>query len=142
LETVGSLLNTHVPLLVQQHMVDRHSLNLKPWSAKTLYVYVHADLAQKFLSPGCSPRKRILFPALSVERSSFFIQILQLPAGKCRKWFFRASILHIFPGKHAPGPLIFTAPLCFSVTVMSCSACRVCTWLEILNMVPNLAGTD
>jgi hypothetical protein len=30
-------------------MVDRHySLNLKPWSAKTLYVYAHADLAQKY----------------------------------------------------------------------------------------------
>jgi hypothetical protein len=50
-------------------MVDRHySLNLKPWSARTLYVYVHAALAQKysiglqeifvsrkFLSPGCAP---------------------------------------------------------------------------------------
>jgi hypothetical protein len=49
-------------------MVDRHySLNLKPWSARTLYVYAHADLAQKysvcrkFLSPGCAPRKKILF---------------------------------------------------------------------------------
>jgi hypothetical protein len=42
-------LNTHVPLWVQQHMVDRHySLNLKPWSARTLYVYAHADLAQKY----------------------------------------------------------------------------------------------
>jgi hypothetical protein len=27
-------------------MVDRHSLNLKPWSARTLYAY--ADLAQKY----------------------------------------------------------------------------------------------
>jgi hypothetical protein len=27
-------------------MVDRHySLNLKPWSARTLYFYAHADLA-------------------------------------------------------------------------------------------------
>jgi hypothetical protein len=33
-------LNTHVPLWAKQHMVDRHySLNLKPWSARTLYVY-------------------------------------------------------------------------------------------------------
>ena len=39
-------LNTHVPLWAQQHMVDRHSLNLKPWSARTLYAY--ADLAQKY----------------------------------------------------------------------------------------------
>jgi hypothetical protein len=62
-------LNTHVPLWAQQHMVNRHySLNLKPWSARTLYVYhAHADLAQntplvcrKFLSPGCAPRKKIL----------------------------------------------------------------------------------
>jgi hypothetical protein len=32
-------------------MVDRHytlNLNLKPWSARTLYVYPHADLAQKY----------------------------------------------------------------------------------------------
>jgi hypothetical protein len=30
-------------------MVDRHySLDLKPWSARTLYVYAHADLAQKY----------------------------------------------------------------------------------------------
>jgi hypothetical protein len=32
-------------------MVDRHySLNLKscPWSARTLYVYAHADLAPKY----------------------------------------------------------------------------------------------
>ena len=42
-------LNTHVPLWAQQHMVDRHySLNLKPWSARTLYVYAHADLAQEY----------------------------------------------------------------------------------------------
>jgi hypothetical protein len=40
--------NTNVPLWAQQHMVDRHySLNLKPWSARTQYVYAHADLAQK-----------------------------------------------------------------------------------------------
>jgi hypothetical protein len=43
------LLNAHVPLWAQQHMVDRHySLNLKPWSARTLYVYAHANLAQKY----------------------------------------------------------------------------------------------
>jgi hypothetical protein len=30
-------------------MVDRHySLNLKPWSARTLYVYAHTDPAQKY----------------------------------------------------------------------------------------------
>jgi hypothetical protein len=29
--------------------VDRHySLNLKPWSATTLHVYAHADLAQTY----------------------------------------------------------------------------------------------
>jgi hypothetical protein len=42
-------LNTHVPLWMQPHMVDRnYSLNLKPWSARTLYVYAHADLPQKY----------------------------------------------------------------------------------------------
>jgi hypothetical protein len=44
-------------------MVDRHySLNLKPWSARTLYVYAHADLAQKY-SVGC--RKKIIFSYLA-----------------------------------------------------------------------------
>jgi hypothetical protein len=66
-------LNTHVPLWAQQHMVDRHySLNLKPWSARTLYVYAHADLAQnsllvcrKFLSPAVVlPGRKLFFPAL------------------------------------------------------------------------------
>jgi hypothetical protein len=65
-------LNTHVPLWAQQHMVGRHySLNLKPWSARTLYVYAHADLAQKysiglqeiFLSSLCSQEENY-FPAL------------------------------------------------------------------------------
>jgi hypothetical protein len=55
-------------------MVDGHYfLNLKPWSAKTLYVYAHADLAQKY-SVGlqeifvsrCAPRKKILFSALII----------------------------------------------------------------------------
>jgi hypothetical protein len=43
-------------------------LNLKPWSARTLYVYAHADLAQKY-SVGlqeifvsrCATRKKIIF---------------------------------------------------------------------------------
>ena len=46
-------------------MVDRHySLNLEPWSARTLFVHEHADLAQKYrklLSLGCARRKKILF---------------------------------------------------------------------------------
>jgi hypothetical protein len=63
-------LNTHVPPWVQQHMVYRHySLNLKPWSARTLYVYVHADLAQKysvglqdiFVSSLCSQAENYFF---------------------------------------------------------------------------------
>jgi hypothetical protein len=30
-------------------MIDKHSLNLKPWSARTLYVYaLYADLSQKY----------------------------------------------------------------------------------------------
>jgi hypothetical protein len=56
-------------------MVDRHySLNLKPWSARTLYVYAHADLAQKYsvglqeiFVPGCAPRKKILFSCPASE---------------------------------------------------------------------------
>jgi hypothetical protein len=32
----------------RNNMVDRYSLNLKPWSDRTLYVYAHADLAQKY----------------------------------------------------------------------------------------------
>jgi hypothetical protein len=63
-------LNTHVPLWAKQHMVDRHySLNLKPWSATTLYVYAHADLAQKysvglqeiFVSRLCSQEENYFF---------------------------------------------------------------------------------
>jgi hypothetical protein len=63
-------LNTHVPLWAQQHIVDRHySLNLKPWSARTLYVYAHADLAQKysvaleviFVSSLCSQEENYFF---------------------------------------------------------------------------------
>jgi hypothetical protein len=54
-------------------MVDRHySLNLKPWSATTLYVYAHADLAKKysvglqeiFVSRLCSQED--FFPALGM----------------------------------------------------------------------------
>jgi hypothetical protein len=69
--------NTHVPLWAQQHMVDRHySLNLKPWSARTLYVHViHADLAQKysvglqeiFVSRLCSQEENSFFLALKVD---------------------------------------------------------------------------
>ena len=66
-------LNTHVPLWAQQHTVDRHySLNLKPWSARTLYMYVyaHADLAQKY-SVGL---QGILVSRLcSQEENSFFL---------------------------------------------------------------------
>ena len=44
-------------------MVDRHySLNLKPWSARTLYVYAHADLAQEiFVSRLCSQEENYFF---------------------------------------------------------------------------------
>jgi hypothetical protein len=59
-------------------MVDRHfSLNLKPWSARTPYVYTHADLAQKY-SIGLQwgnfclqvvfPGRKFFFPALFVEK--------------------------------------------------------------------------
>jgi hypothetical protein len=52
-------------------MVDRHYfLNLKSWSARTLYVYAHADLAQKYSSAGnfclqvVLPGRKLFFPAL------------------------------------------------------------------------------
>jgi hypothetical protein len=52
-------------------MVDKHySLNLKPWSARTLYVYAHADLAQKY-SVGL---QEFFVPRLcSQEENSFFL---------------------------------------------------------------------
>jgi hypothetical protein len=64
-------------------MVDRHySLNLKPWSARTRYVYAHADLAQKYsvdlqeiFVPTCAPRKKILFFCPAV----LLLMILKLP---------------------------------------------------------------
>jgi hypothetical protein len=79
-------LNTHVPLWVQQHMVDRHYfLNLKRWSARTLYVYTHADLAQNysvglqeiFVSRLCSQEENSsflpwgLFQPMTAKRSFF-----------------------------------------------------------------------
>jgi hypothetical protein len=68
--------NTHVPLWMQQHMVDRHySLNLKPWSARTLFVYAHAFLAQKYsvglqetiVSRLCSQEENYFFPLVGQE---------------------------------------------------------------------------
>jgi hypothetical protein len=59
-------------------MVDRHySLKLKPWSARTLYVYAHADLAQKILRWSAGnfclqvvlPGRKFFFPALSLGLS-------------------------------------------------------------------------
>jgi hypothetical protein len=47
-------------------MVDRHySLNLKPCSARTIYVYAHADLAQKYSVDLVLPGRKLFFPALS-----------------------------------------------------------------------------
>jgi hypothetical protein len=61
-------------------MVDRHySLHLKPWSAGTLYVYAHADLAQKYsiglqeiFVSGYAPRKKMIFPALWVSKDDLY----------------------------------------------------------------------
>jgi hypothetical protein len=51
-------------------MVDRHySLNLKPWSARTLYVYAHADLAQKY----SVSLQEIFVSRLSQEENYFFL---------------------------------------------------------------------
>jgi hypothetical protein len=51
-------------------MVDRHSLNLKPLSARTLYVYAHADLAQKY-SVGL--QENFVSRLCSQEENSFFL---------------------------------------------------------------------
>jgi hypothetical protein len=57
-----------INIWMQQHMVDRHySLNLKPWSARTLYVYAHADLAQKYSN---------------TNKRNFCLQVV-LPGRKC-----------------------------------------------------------
>jgi hypothetical protein len=57
----------------QQRMVDRHySLNLKQWSARTLYVYTHVEFSTKTLrwSTGnfclqvVLPGRKFFFPAL------------------------------------------------------------------------------
>jgi hypothetical protein len=64
-------LDTRVPLWAQQHMIDRHySIFLEPWSARTLYVYAHVDLAQKY-SVGL---KEIFVSKLCFqEENSFFL---------------------------------------------------------------------
>jgi hypothetical protein len=51
-------------------MVDRHySMNLKPWLAITLYVYAHADLAQKY---SIGPQEIFVSRLCSQEENSFF----------------------------------------------------------------------
>jgi hypothetical protein len=65
-------------------MVDRHySFNLKPWSARTLCVYAHADLAQKyfvglqgnFCLQVVLPRRKFFFPALDEKLAKSFLYI-------------------------------------------------------------------
>jgi hypothetical protein len=58
-------------LWAQQHMVHRHYyLNLKPWSARTLYVYAHADLAESY-SVGL--QEIFVSRLCSQEENSFFL---------------------------------------------------------------------
>jgi hypothetical protein len=53
------------------YMVDRHYfLNLKPWSARALYIYEHADLAQKY-SVGL--QEIFVSRLCSHEENSFFL---------------------------------------------------------------------
>jgi hypothetical protein len=72
-------------------MVDRHySLNLKPWSARTLYVYAHTDPAQKysvglqeiFVSRLCSQDENYFFlPWYGVSIDMSYVSYwTQLPA--------------------------------------------------------------
>jgi hypothetical protein len=71
-------LNTHIPLWAQQHIVDRHySLNLKPWSARTLlYVYAHADLAQKY---SVALHEICVSSLCSQEENYFFLPWMLIP---------------------------------------------------------------
>jgi hypothetical protein len=59
--------------------VDRHySLNLKPWSAGTLYVYAQIQhkntllVCRRCLSPGCAPRKKIIF-SCPVHKHAYYM---------------------------------------------------------------------
>jgi hypothetical protein len=71
-------LNTHVPLWAQQYMVDRHySLNWKPSSARTLCVYAHADLAQKY---SVDLQEIFVSRLCSQEENSFFLPCLSQPS--------------------------------------------------------------
>jgi hypothetical protein len=61
-------------------MGDRHySLNLKQWSARTLYVYAHADLAQKYSVAGniclqvVLPGRKLFFPALDMTTTTLVV---------------------------------------------------------------------
>ena len=67
-------------------IVDRHSLNLKPLSARTLYVYAHADKAQKY-SVGL--QEIFVSRLLSQEENSFFLSKSQT--------INNALILHLHP---------------------------------------------
>jgi hypothetical protein len=62
-------------------MVDRYySLNVKPWSARTLYVYAHADLAQEY-SVGL---QEIFVSRLCSHIQTNFLQLLTFPASSAR----------------------------------------------------------
>jgi hypothetical protein len=93
-------------------MVDRHySLNLKPWSARTIYVYAHADLAQKhsvglqeiFVSRLCSQEGNYFFlswPNLFSVSSHHITDVLSwinsiVVAFKCRLGGQGRKCLHI-----------------------------------------------
>jgi hypothetical protein len=66
-------------------MVDRHySLTLKPWSARTLCVYAHADLAQKY-SVGL---QEIFVSSLCSQEENYFF--LPWPMAKSKPYFRNA----------------------------------------------------
>jgi hypothetical protein len=65
-------------------MVDRHySLNLKPWSARTLHVYAHADLAQKYLVG----LQEIFVSRLCCQEENYFILPWRKPKLNKINWF-------------------------------------------------------
>ena len=59
------------------YIVDRHySLILKPWSARTLYFYAHADLAQKY---SVALQEICVSSLCSQEENYFFLPCHQHP---------------------------------------------------------------
>jgi hypothetical protein len=71
-------------------LTDIYSLNLKPWSARTLYVYAHTDLAQKY-SVGL--QEIFVSRLCSQEENSFFVLGVRDVKGFYLNWKFNVKNL-------------------------------------------------